>query len=46
MLPSVIDPETEARRFRQFDELMLAFDRFDPEKDPLEPFLAKCRKCH
>lgn len=46
MLPSVIDPETEARRFQQFDELMLAFDRFDPEKDPLEPFLAKCRKCH
>lgn len=45
LLPSVIDPETEARQLRQYDELMLAFDRFDPEHDPLEPFLALCRKC-
>lgn len=34
LLPSVIDPETEARQLRQYDELMLAFDRFDPEHDP------------
>ena len=44
LLPSVMNPEEQAKQSNLFEKLLELFDKFDPESDDIHQFIASCQR--